>query len=193
MTTNRQILSNRQNSRKSTGPRSEDGRARSRMNALRHGILSKQLLIPGEIEAELHDLWLRLYDDFQPQGTLEDEVLDQIVSGFWRLRRLRMVEAGLFSSWLEEDGINGESKNNYEIDTSRYLQALGLSFIRDGHSSNAFSKLSRYETSMLRALHRDLLELQRLQAARQGEVVQSAVALDVTIDGARERVLGASE
>ncbi len=184
MTTNRQILANRQNSRKSTGPRSVDGRDRSRMNALRHGILSKQLLIPGEIEVELHDLWLRLYDEFQPLGALEDELLDQIVSGFWRLRRLRMVETGLFSSWLEEDGITGKSKNNSEIDTSQYLHALGLSFIRDANSSNAFSKLSRYETSMLRALHRDLHELQRLQAARQGEAVQSPIAVDVTIDTA---------
>ncbi len=163
------------------------------MNALRHGILSKQLLIPGEIEAELQDLWLRLYDEFQPRGALEDELLDQIVSGFWRSRRLRMVEAGLFARWFEEDGITGESNNNPEIDTSRFLQALGLSFIRDGHSSNAFTKLSRYETAMLRALHRDIHELQRLQAARQGEAVQSPTAVDVTIDVAKERVLGASD
>jgi hypothetical protein len=163
------------------------------MNALRHGILSKQLLIPGEIEAELHDLWLRLYDEFQPLGALEDELLDQIVSGFWRLRRLRMVEAGLFARRLEEDGIAGGSDNSAEIDTSQYLRALGLSFIRDGNSSNAFSKLSRYETSMLRALHRDLHELQRLQAARQGEAVQNPIAVDVMTDAARELVHGTSE
>ncbi len=52
---------------------------------------------------------------------------------------------------------------------------------------------SKSKTSMLRALHRDLHELQRLQAARQGEAVQSPIAVDVTIDAARELVLGASE
>ena len=47
--------------------------------------------------------------------------------------------------------------------------------------------------SRFRALHRDLHELQRLQAARQSEAVQSPIAVDVTIDAVRERVLGASE
>jgi hypothetical protein len=46
------------------------------------------------------------------------------------------------------------------------VSTLGLSFIRDGNSANAFSKLSRYETTMERDLYKALHELQRLQANR---------------------------
>ena len=55
-----------------------------------------------------------------------------------------------------------------------------------------FAKFSRYEFSMLRALHRDLHVHQLLQAARQGEVVQSPIADYMTIDAARELILGSS-
>ena len=46
---------------------------------------------------------------------------------------------------------------------------LGRTFIRDADKANAFSKLSRYETTMVRNLYKDLHELERLQAARQTE------------------------
>ncbi len=104
-----------------------------------------------------------------------------------------MVEAGLFARELEIEGIDDGSNDGPEFDTAQYLHALGLSFIRDAVSRNAFSKLSRYETSILRALHRYLHELQRLQAARQGEAAQSPIAVAVTIDAASELVHGASE
>jgi hypothetical protein len=64
---------------------------------------------------------------------------------------------------------------------------LGLSFIRDGNSANAFSKLSRYETTMERGLYKALHELQRLQAARAAAgSVPPPVAVDVDISGIPE-------
>ncbi|HWS81889.1 MAG TPA: hypothetical protein VN178_12780, partial [Rubrobacter sp.] len=62
--------------------------------------------------------------------------------------------------------------------------ALGLSFIRDGNSANAFSKLSRYEAGIERGLYRALHELQRLQAARRADGdAPPPVAIDVDISG----------
>jgi hypothetical protein len=61
---------------------------------------------------------------------------------------------------------------------------LGLSFIRDANSSNAFSKLSRYETAIERSLYKALHELQRLQAARRAEDnVSPPLAVDVDVSG----------
>jgi len=61
---------------------------------------------------------------------------------------------------------------------------LGRTFIRDAETTNAFSKLSRYETTIERSLYKALHELQRLQAARsaQGNVPPPA-ALDVDVSG----------
>jgi hypothetical protein len=64
---------------------------------------------------------------------------------------------------------------------------LGLAFIRDANSANAFSKLSRYETTMERGLYKALHELQRLQAARAaGGGVPPPVAVDVDVSGIPE-------
>ena len=61
---------------------------------------------------------------------------------------------------------------------------LGRTFIRDADKANAFSKLSRYETTIERSLYKALHELQRLQAARHAEGnVHPPVAVDVDVSG----------
>jgi hypothetical protein len=61
---------------------------------------------------------------------------------------------------------------------------LGRTFIRDAETTNAFSKLSRYETTIERSLYKALHELQRLQAARSAEGdVPPPAALDVDVSG----------
>ena len=61
---------------------------------------------------------------------------------------------------------------------------LGMSFIRDANTANAFTKLSRYETAVERSLYKALHELQRLQAARRVKgTVSPPVVVDVDISG----------
>ncbi len=61
---------------------------------------------------------------------------------------------------------------------------LGRTFIRDAGAANAFSKLSRYETTLERSLYKALHELQRLQAARNANgSVSPPVAVDVDVSG----------
>ncbi len=73
-----------------------------------------------------------------------------------------------------------EMKAKQEDETAR----LGRTFIRDADEANAFSKLSRYETTIERSLYRALHELQRLQAARRSEEdVPPPAAIDVDIHG----------
>ena len=70
-----------------------------------------------------------------------------------------------------------------DLDTS----TLGLAFIRDGNGANAFSKLSRYETTMERGLYKALQELQRLQANRVAAgSIPLPLAVDVDISGIPE-------
>ena len=74
----------------------------------------------------------------------------------------------------------------WELDNARApdKSMLGLSFIRDANSANAFSKLSRYETAIERSIYKALHELQRLQAGRntEGNVPPPAV-VDVEVSG----------
>lgn len=97
---------NRRNAQRSTGPKSARGKANSRRNALKHGFLAKELLITGgegmESRAEFEQLLLKTRDYFQPVGTPEELLVDQIVAAYWRLRRLHQHEVGEIRSRLDD-------------------------------------------------------------------------------------------
>lgn len=93
-----QIEANRRNALQSTGPRTPQGKAASRMNALKHGIRSQQVVVRGrcirEDDREFAALHQRLWDDLKPVGVLEEILADQIVTTHWRLRRALKAESG---------------------------------------------------------------------------------------------------
>ncbi|MHB9026646.1 MAG: hypothetical protein ACYC7E_21145, partial [Armatimonadota bacterium] len=66
MSTERQNEANRQNAQHSTGPRTPEGKARSSMNALKHGFFAKEALLPQEDAAEFTTFADALRDDLQP-------------------------------------------------------------------------------------------------------------------------------
>ena len=93
---------------------------------------------------------------------------------------MRRVEAGVFD-W-ESSSARSDADDWRPLPEGTSM--LGLSFIRDANTANAFTKLSRYETAIERSLYKALHELQRLQAARRAEGnVSPPVALDVHVSG----------
>ena len=103
MTRDKQAEANRQNARKSTGPKTPEGKDAVRLNAVKHGLLSQEVLLPGEDEDALGELGERVRADLHPVGELEDLLVEQIIAAFWRLRWLRRVEAGIFAWELYEE------------------------------------------------------------------------------------------
>src|SRR4051794_16422397 len=97
VTSDKQARANRQNALKSTGPKTPEGKAATRLNALKHGLLSRETLLPGEDEEALRELGERLRDELQPVGELENLLVDRIIASYWRLSRLGRVEAGIFA------------------------------------------------------------------------------------------------
>jgi hypothetical protein len=170
MASDKQIRANRRNARKSTGPKTQQGKAAVSHNALKHGLLSRQTLLPNEDETSLMRLSEHLHSQLQPVGELESLLVDRIVAAAWRLRRVLAVEAGI-----------------YEEQRFDFLGAdhgLGGAFIQDANGANALSKLSRYETTIERGLYKALHELQRLQAARRAEAnVVPPLAVEVDVSG----------
>ena len=109
MTSEDKIEANRRNALKSTGPKTPEGKAAVRLNAVRHGLLSTEVLLPGEDGEALRGLGERLGAELQPVGELENLLVDRVVAAVWRLRRLGRVEAGIFA-WesLEEQAERAE-------------------------------------------------------------------------------------
>jgi len=94
----KQIAANQANARKSTGPKTPEGQAVSKMNALKHGIFSKEALVRGfnlkENSRELAALHERFWQAYSPVGPVEEMLVDQIVTAQWRLRRALKAESG---------------------------------------------------------------------------------------------------
>ena len=84
---------NRANAQLSTGPRTAEGKTTSSQNAFKHGLYSKQLILPGEDPAELDALRADLRREHQPATTTEDILVNELAEHYWRLRRMRKLEA----------------------------------------------------------------------------------------------------
>src|SRR5215217_4284563 len=98
MASDKQIRANRRNARKSTGPKTPEGKSVVSYNALKHGLLSQQILLPDEDEASLVQLGEHLHSQLQPVGELESLLVERIVAAAWRLRRVLAVEAEIYEA-----------------------------------------------------------------------------------------------
>ncbi len=166
--TEEQISANRRNAQRSTGPKTAQGKAAIRRNALKHGVLSREALLPDEDATALAELSKGVLGALQPVGELEICLVDRVITGLWRLRRLGRVETGLFVSHV--DKAEGESLRDLPTLSRAFMWNAGL-----------FSTLSGYESAIERGIFKALHELERLQAARSGQLLPPPVAADVDI------------
>jgi hypothetical protein len=78
----RKLEANRQNGKKSTGPRTAEGKERSRLNALKHGILAKAVVIQGgpgkEKRADFDLLLSEFWQHYSPQGPVEEMLVERM-------------------------------------------------------------------------------------------------------------------
>jgi hypothetical protein len=96
MTTFRKIDANRRNARKSTGPKTEEGKRRSRCNAVRHGLTAETVIVALEDPEDYTAFEAAVAADFNAQSAVERELVLRLASLLWRLRRSTTIETGLF-------------------------------------------------------------------------------------------------
>ncbi len=125
---------------RSTGPRTPEGKAASSLNAIKHGLTARQVVIKGENQADFDALLERLTLDRKPSGELEIETVGEIAACTWRLARARGTECKL----LESD----------------------FDLFQRGGPAAGFERLQRYMGSIERQLSRAITRLERLQAER---------------------------
>ncbi|MGH6804619.1 MAG: hypothetical protein ACREC3_14820 [Methyloceanibacter sp.] len=93
MATEKQVAANRANAKRSTGPRTQEGKNRSSMNSRKHALLAKTIVIDGEDPAEFEDLLTSFVEEFNPNPGCECELVFFLATNFWRLRRIPRFEA----------------------------------------------------------------------------------------------------
>jgi hypothetical protein len=96
MTSFRQIEANRRNARLSTGPVTEEGKRRSRQNAVRHGLTAETVVDALEDAEDYAAFEMAVTADYDAQSAVERELVLRLASLLWRLRRATAIESGLF-------------------------------------------------------------------------------------------------
>ena len=100
--TEKQLAANRANALRSTGPRTPEGKMRSRWNALTHGALPKAVVPPSlepfESRQEFDALLSVLRDEFSPGSAVEEMLVERIATSYWRLARVLRAEAAAIAS-----------------------------------------------------------------------------------------------
>jgi len=153
MASQEQIEANRLNAQKSTGPHTPEGKAASRMNALKSGIDAKSQIIRGEKAANLETLQSEYYGRFHPTTPEQRMLVDTLIDAEWLLRRFRVCEAQLW-----EQGALYTLRPNDEIE-------IGQAF---HNNSDYFARLQRRIDTAHRNYRNALHELERLQAQEAG-------------------------
>jgi hypothetical protein len=124
MTTFRQIEANRRNARRSTGPITEDGKQRSRCNAVRHGLTAETLISTLEDAADFKAFESAIVADYDAQSAVERELVLRLASLLWRLRRAATMETGLFDIQAKHLLEFQETRQVHHNDPGRKIHAM---------------------------------------------------------------------
>jgi hypothetical protein len=96
MATLKQFEANRRNAQKSTGPKTPEGKAAVSMNALRHGLRARTVVLPGENREEFTQLCDDLEAEWHPQSRTEQFYVEQMAVSQWKLTRMEVSEVNPF-------------------------------------------------------------------------------------------------
>lgn len=188
--TSRRLKANRRNARRSTGPRTALGKRRASKNATSHGIYCRDLVLPGESNAEFRALRDSYLLRLNPQDVLELLIVDRIVAAAWKLRRLQAAEPYIHGAeaqvmregeqqqrdQIEEDLIEHQRRMGGDLREIGAMLAesdakpaherfpaaatLAVSLVR---GDGGFERLTRIEQRLERSIHRHLDELRKLR------------------------------
>jgi hypothetical protein len=156
------LEANRENAQHSTGPQTPEGKSRTRLNGLRHGLTGQTVVMPFECRKAYERHTARIIEALQPAGDLERDLAQSIADDKWRLHRARSIEENLFAMGAEDCPID------YPDADQRGKAALVRSetFVR---FAKEFQLLTLYESRINRNLKNNTAELTRLQTARKAE------------------------
>src|SRR5262245_44628189 len=101
MTSLRQVEANRRNALRSTGPRTEEDKQRSRQNAVRHGLTAETVVVALEDAEDYQAFEAAVIADYDARTAVERELVLRLASLLWRIRRATAIETDLLQIQAE--------------------------------------------------------------------------------------------
>ncbi len=171
MATELQMLANRRNAQKSTGPRTPQGKAAVSQNAVKHGLLARQDVISSESQADFDLYRQQFLAELTPVSPMESMLAERIVTLSWRLKRVSKIQNQTIDALNANNTSSPLTKltqsllfKNQDLppSTSASNLALGRLAIKDFANARVLDRLLMYERRIEHSLYKTLLELQRL-------------------------------
>jgi len=178
MASQAQIIANRRNAQKSTGPRTPDGKAAVSQNHVKHGLTAANDVISSESQADFDLYRNQLIAELAPASSMESMLAERIIGLSWRLKRICFIQnqtidalnlpkpsnplTRLTESYIYK-GLSQSQQNHSEM-SSRL--ALGRLAIKDFSNSRVLERLLMYERRIEHSLYKTILELQRLNLVK---------------------------
>ena len=187
----RKLQANRRNALRSTGPRTPEGKSAVRWNALKHGLLAKEIVLPAgagrESPADFQHLLAQLRKHLAPAGILEEILVEKVAACYWRLGRVLRAEAGEIQKAMNDapaarmrdlkiQELMGQPTDTTEEADSRWLESERACCTLP--PAGVLDKILRYETTIERQLYRALHQLERIQRRSRGEEVPPPVSVE---------------
>lgn len=172
MATEAQVRANRLNAQKSTGPRTEAGKAVVAQNAVRHGLLAEKTVISGEDPGQFESYRAMLLAELHPAGAMEAILAERIVGLAWRLRRADRLQAEIFDTLLAKDdrpltrSIRASDYSGSQDGPDPRDTALGRVTIKDFTNYRVLDRLGMYERRIEHSLYRTVSELEKVRRLR---------------------------
>jgi hypothetical protein len=155
----------RENGKKSQGPITPEGKQRSSLNGITHGLASKCVVLANESEEAYDELFAAFQAEWQPASVTETTLLTEMVNSYWRLRRIWSMETALFDTEMFCQ------KEDFEAAWSNYHSAMRVTdALCAVHIANpaTLDTLHRYEVRYDRIYKSSmdrLIKLRRLRHA----------------------------
>jgi hypothetical protein len=96
---------NRANSQHSTGPRTDTGKQRSSLNALRHGLTARTAVLASEDQAAYEHHCRKFFEQYEPANSTETQLVRELADTSWRLNRIPLLEADLINQVTSSESL----------------------------------------------------------------------------------------
>ncbi len=171
MATDAQVVANRHNAQKSTGPQTPQGKTTVSQNAVKHGLTAVQTVISSENQADFDLFREQLLDELAPASPMASILAERIVDLSWRLKRISNIQNQTFDVLLAPKTLSPLAKLTQSMlpkdlqtnsDEPSPELALGRLAIKDFSNERVLERLLMYERRIENSLYKTVLELQRL-------------------------------